>query len=321
MTRVGIVGSAGYTAGELIRILLRHPYVEIAIAYSTSSGGRLISDVHQDLVGETSLRFSDHFDEEVDLLFLCVDHGQASVFLREHPWLLEKKIIDLSNEFRLNNGAHDFVYALPELHRETIRTAEHCANPGCFATAIQLALLPLAAQSLLTGDVHIQAITGSTGAGRKQDSSQHFSWRNNNVQVYKAFTHQHLPEIQQSVGELQPTFNAALRFIPLRGSFSRGILSSVYTHCQLPQSELIECYRNYYASHPFVHLVDESPDVKRVVNTNKALLHVSTFEDQVLIVSVIDNLLKGASGQAVQNMNLMCGYDESTALHLKAVAF
>ncbi len=321
MTRVGIVGSAGFTAGELLRILIRHPYVDVGMAYSTSSAGRLVSDVHQDLVGETSLRFSDVVDDDVDVLFLCVDHGQSSQFLREHPWLLEKKIIDLSNEFRLPASTHDFVYGLPELNRDRLRNARHVANPGCFATAIQLSLLPLAARALVKSEVHVQAITGSTGGGRKHEASLHYSWRANNVQVYKAFQHQHLPEVRHSLSQAQGAEIPTLNFVPMRGSFTRGILASAYTQCGMSQAELIECYRSYYASHPFVHLVDDSPDIKRVVNTNKALLHVSAVDDKAFVVCVIDNLLKGASGQAVQNMNLMEDYDESTALSLKSVAF
>ncbi len=321
MTRVGIVGSAGYTAGELIRILLHHPEVRLECLYSTSSAGALVSDVHQDLVGDTELRFTDQLPSSLDVVFLCLDHGHSGEFLKAHPHLSTAKIIDLSNEFRVSDASHDFIYGLPELQRDAIRHANHVANPGCFATAIQLCLLPLAAASVLRHDVHVQAITGSTGAGRKNQDSVHFSWRTNNVQVYKAFNHQHLPEIRQSVSQLQSDFNHSLHFIPLRGNFSRGILASAYTACTLSESELQSLFREYYKDHPFVHVVDDSPDLKRVVNTNKALLQVSKHGSQAFMVCVVDNLLKGASGQAVQNMNLMQGYDEGTALQLKAIAF
>ena len=321
MIRVGIVGSAGYTAGELFRILLQHPAVRIECAYSTSSAGKLISDVHHDLIGDSDLRFSDVIDAELDVVFLCVDHGQASTFLREHPWLRETKIIDLSNEYRLADPSHDFVYGLPELQRDVIRNASRVANPGCFATAIQLGLLPFAAAGMIGGDIVCNATTGSTGAGRKKEDSLQHSWRAENLQVYKAFQHQHIPEIMQSLGSVNTTNLPRLHFIPQRGSFTRGIHATSVFRSDASVTELQAAMDRYFDGHPFTQRVEEMPDMKRVVNTNKALVHVTKHEDMVLVVSVIDNLLKGASGQAVQNMNLMFDLDESTALRLKAVAF
>lgn len=316
--KVGIIGSAGYTGGELIRLLLHHPQAEIVFAYSTSSAAELVSSVHQDLVGDTELRFSAELDKDVDVVFLCLGHGKSQQFLEQHSWLLEKHIIDLSNDFRLAAATHDFVYGLPELQRDVIRQARHIANPGCFATAIQLALLPIVSQ--LEGDIHVSAITGSTGAGQALSDTLHYSWRSNNMQVYKAFNHQHIPEIQQSLYQRSEQEHR-LHFIPYRGNFTRGIIASVYARTRLSIEELQTAFDEYYAEHPFTLRIQDNPDVKRVVNTNKCLLYVEKHDDTVLIVSVLDNLLKGASGQAVQNMNLMFGIEETVGLQLKAMVF
>lgn len=319
--RIGIIGSAGYTAGELLRILLHHPHADIAFAYSTSSAGKPVYAIHTDLEGETELRFSGELHRDVDVVFLCLGHGKSQAFLAEHPWLLSKNIIDLSNDFRLVATEHDFIYGLPELQRDVIRTAHHIANPGCFATAIQLALLPLASAGLLTSDIHISAVTGSTGAGQGLSESVHFSWRTSNIQVYKPFAHQHLPEIAQSLGQLQSGFAHPLNFIPMRGNFTRGILASVYMKVPASEQELHRLYDEFYALHPFTHRINDNPDVKRVVNTNKCFLHIEKHGEYCLIISVIDNLIKGASGQAVQNMNLMSGIDEECGLRLKAIGY
>ncbi|MBL7998586.1 MAG: N-acetyl-gamma-glutamyl-phosphate reductase [Candidatus Kapabacteria bacterium] len=321
MIRVSIIGASGYTGGELLRILLNHPECEVVHCFSLHNAGKAISAVHTDLLGDTSLCFSNTVYRDAEVYFLCMGHAKSREFIAEHSWLQEKYIIDLSNDFRLHSEDNDFVYGLPELHKQQIAQAKHVANPGCFATAIQLALLPLAQSKLLTNDIHVSAITGSTGAGQSLTDTVHFSWRTNNVQVYKAFQHQHVPEIVQSLQHAQPAWNNALRFIPYRGNFTRGILASCYTTCSLSQNELTELYHNYYHNQLFVHVVGEQPDIKQVVNTNKCFLHVEKHDDVVLITSVIDNLIKGASGQAVQNMNLMFGVAEQTGLSLKATAF
>jgi N-acetyl-gamma-glutamyl-phosphate reductase len=280
-----------------------------------------VSAVHTDLVGDSDICFSSEVTRDADVYFLCLDHGESSSFLREHPYVLEKRVIDLSNEFRLESSAHDFVYGLPELNRDRIRTALHIANPGCFATAIQLTMLPLAHHSQLRDDIHVSAVTGSTGAGRKLENTAHFSWRSGNMQVYKAFTHQHLPEIRQSLSVLQPSNGPSIHFIPYRGNFTRGIIASVYTKCTLNAETTAGMYDRFYESHPFTIRITDNPDVKRVVNTNKALLHLTHHDDTLLVVAVIDNLMKGASGQAVQNMNIMFGLDETAGLKTKSVAF
>lgn len=322
MLKTTIIGGAGYTAGELLRILLYHPEVEIQAVHSNSQTGKLVSDVHTDLVGDTFLTFTDRLDfEETDVIFLCMGHGKSKAFLQENAIPSDVKIIDLSTDFRRLDGSHDFVYGLPELHKEEIRQAQHIANPGCFATAIQLALLPLAKAGLLEDDVHVHAITGSTGAGQALSPTTHFSWRNNNISIYKAFDHQHLSEIRQSVTHLQPDFDDAINFLPLRGNFSRGIFASVYTTSYLQPEKLRELYDDYYIDAPFVIRTEHDPDLKQVVNTNKCLLNVTKHEDKVLIISMLDNLVKGASGQAVQNMNLLCGLEETTGLQLKSIAF
>jgi N-acetyl-gamma-glutamyl-phosphate reductase len=322
MIQIGIIGGAGYTAGELIRVLLNHPETEIAFVHSNSHAGSRVTDVHAGLYGETDLVFTQQFPlDGIDVLFCCSAHGDTRKFLDTHPVPDRVKIIDLSTDYRKASPEHDFVYGLPELNREAIRRARHVANPGCFATCIQLALLPLAGQALLTDDVHVHAITGSTGAGVKPAETSHFSWRNDNVSVYRPFTHQHLDEIGQSLTQLQHGFRNAVWFIPVRGNFSRGIFATVYTKCTLPEDEVQALYEAFYAGHPFTFVTGKSPDLKQVVNTNKCLLHLQKIGDMLLITSVIDNLLKGASGQAVHNMNLMSGFDEQAGLHLKPSAF
>ncbi|MCD0487199.1 N-acetyl-gamma-glutamyl-phosphate reductase [Pedobacter sp. MC2016-14] len=320
--RAGIVGGAGYTGGEMIRLLVNHPSVEIAFVNSSSNAGNLLSDVHTDLLGDTDLRFTDQLPQDIDVLFLCVGHGDAKKFLTANPIAEGIKIIDLSQDFRLKAAAGDqWVYGLPELNRERIKAASYIANPGCFATAIQLALLPLAAKGLLKNEVHINATTGSTGAGQSLSATSHFSWRNNNLSVYKAFEHQHLNEIGESLLQLAPEFNSELSFIPQRGDFTRGILAAVYTETELAAEEIEKLYEDYYAEHVFTHVSKKNIDLKQVVNTNKGLVHVEKHGNKVFIVSMIDNLLKGASGQAVQNMNLMFGLPERQGLNLKAAAF
>lgn len=322
---VGIIGSAGYTGGELIRLLLNHPFAEIAFAHSKSNAGELISKVHTDLLGETDLKFTDKIQTDIDALFLCTSHNDSRKFLEANPVSSKTKIIDLSQDFRLKEksklNGRAFVYGLPELNRDAIKKSNNVANPGCFATCIQLALLPLAKQKLLNGEIHVSATTGSTGAGQSPSDTTHFSWRQNNLSVYKAFEHQHLDEIGESLKQLQKNFERAINFIPHRGSFTRGIFASVYVNSSLKIDEVKSIYNNFYHEHPFVHISDVPVDLKQVVNTNKCLLHLARHGNKLLITSVIDNLLKGASGQAVQNMNLMFGLDETTGLKLKASYF
>ena len=321
MIRIGILGAAGYTGGELIRVLLGHPEVEIVFANSESNAGNLVSDVHEGLVGETQLRFTDELPfDQVDVVFLCFGHGKSQAFLAEHAIPPRVKIIDLAQDFRIR-GAHDYVYGLPETHREAIRQAQHVANPGCFATCIQLALLPALHAGLISGDIHVNGITGSTGAGQKPSATTHFSWRNDNISVYKTFTHQHLLEINQTVQELRHGYDGRVLFIPQRGCFARGIFVTAYARCTAPIEEVQQIYADYYQDAAFTHFVTKSPDMKQVVGTNKAVVYVERYEDQLLMISCIDNLLKGAVGQAVQNMNLMFGLDERMGLSLKASAF
>ena len=325
MIKVGIVGGAGYTAGELLRILLRHPEVEITSVFSTSSAGRPVAEVHDDLIGSTELRFSSEISDDVDVVFLCLGHGNSKSFLQKVALKSKVKIIDLSTDFRLAaeaefEGKH-FVYGLPEVNRVAIQTADYVANPGCFATAIQEALLPLAKQQQLSNEVHINAITGSTGAGQSLSETTHFTWRNNNVSIYKPFTHQHLDEIGETLTSLAQKELNTLNFIPRRGNFTRGIFASVYTKVEGDLSKWKVIYQDYFSSHPFVHLSPAPVHLKQVVNTNNCFLHLEKHGDNLLITSVIDNLVKGASGQAVQNMNLMFGLDETTGLQLKASQF
>lgn len=323
--KVGIIGGAGYTGGEAIRILVNHPDVELVFVHSNSNGGNLLSDVHADLLGDTPMRFTDELRTDVDVLFLCVGHGDARKFLEENPIPDQVRIIDLSQDFRLEAassiGRRRFVYGLPEMNREQIRTAHNIANPGCFATCLQLGMLPLAAKGLLNGEVHITATTGSTGAGQKPSSTTHFSWRSNNLSVYKAFEHQHLREIGESLRSLMPAFEGPINFVPYRGDFARGIIASIYLDYPLSIEEAKALYADYYRDAAFTHLSDKSVFLKQVVNTNKCLISLEKHGDKLLVMSTIDNLLKGASGQAVQNMNLMFGLDERAGLRLKAVAF
>ena len=322
MIKAGIIGGAGYTAGELIRILVNHPTVEIAFVNSTSNAGKDVTAVHGGLFGETELVFTNELPlDGVDVLFLCSAHGDSRRFLEANTVPAGLKIIDLSTDYRHARPDHDFVYGLPEINKEAIQKAFHVANPGCFATAIQLAILPLAAAGLLTDDVHINAITGSTGAGVKPAETSHFSWRNNNISVYKAFGHQHLDEIEQSVRQLQPGFDKNLNFIPVRGNFARGIFASTYTKCPLSVGEAKALYSEFYKDAAFTFVAVKNPDMKQVVNTNKAIIYVEKHGENLLIISMIDNLLKGASGQAVQNMNLMVGIDEKAGLNLKSTGF
>lgn len=318
MIKAGIIGGAGYTGGEMVRILLGHPEVEIAYVQSNSQAGKPLSEVHEDLAGETDLLFSPDFHTHVDVLFLCVGHGQAKTFLQEHSIPEQVAVIDLSQDFRLDSS---FVYGLPELNKDAICQSRRIANCGCFATAIQLALLPLAQAQLLRHEVHVHAITGSTGAGQALSATSHFSWRSNNLQVYKAFEHQHLKEIRRSLQQLQPGFDTSLNFIPVRGDFTRGILASVYTECDLSEGALRDLFEDYYRDAPFTHLSAQNPNLKQVVNTNKCILHVEKHGNKAFIVSVLDNLVKGASGQAVQNMNLLAGLDEKAGLRLKPSGF
>lgn len=323
--KAGIIGGAGYTGGELLRILVNHPQVEIAFVNSSSNAGNLISDVHTDLLGDTDLRFTSEISQAIDVLFLCVGHGDARKFLEANSINENVKIIDLSQDFRLGRNSQlatrNFIYGLPELNREAIKTAENIANPGCFATCIQLGLLPLAAKGLLNKEVHINATTGSTGAGQSLSATSHFSWRNNNLSIYKAFEHQHLNEIGESLVQLQPSFDEALNFIPQRGDFTRGILAAMYLESDLTLEEAQALYEDYYSSHPFTHVSKKNIDLKQVVNTNKALVHIEKHGNKLFIISIIDNLLKGASGQAVQNMNLIFGFEETAGLKLKAIGF
>lgn len=320
--KVGVVGGAGYTAGELLRILVNHPNVEIAFVHSNSNAGNPITDVHSGLIGETDLVFTSELSfDKVDALFLCSAHGDSKKFMDENNVPAAVKIIDLSTDYREKRTDHDFVYGLPELNASEIRKAQHVANPGCFATCIQLGLLPLAAAGMLTDDIHVNAITGSTGAGVKPSATSHFSWRNNNISIYKAFNHQHLQEISQSLRQLQNNFHAAVNFIPVRGNFARGIYATIYTKCNLTLDEAKSLYKDFYKDAAFTFVVDKNPDMKQVVNTNKGIVYLEKHGDKLLIVSMIDNLLKGASGQAVQNMNLMFGLDEKAGLGLKSIGF
>lgn len=325
MIKAGIIGGAGYTGGEMLRILINHPEVEIAFVNSSSNAGNLISDVHTDLFGDTDLKFTDQILQDIDVLFLCVGHGDAKKFLEANPINEKIKIIDLSQDFRLNRNSsienRQFIYGLPELNKDRIASAQNIANPGCFATCIQMGLLPLASKGLLQSEVHINATTGSTGAGQSLSKTSHFSWRNNNLSIYKAFEHQHLGEIGESLTQLQGEVKEALNFVPQRGDFTRGILAAMYIESDLTEAAAYELYESYYASHPFTHVSRKNIDLKQVVNTNKCLIHLEKHGSKLFIISIIDNLLKGASGQAVQNMNLMFGLEETAGLKLKSVGF
>ena len=330
MIKIGILGAAGYTGGELIRLLVNHPEAKIVFANSESNAGNLVADVHEGLLGDTDLRFTDAMPfDEVDVVFFCFGHGKSEQFLQEHTIPAHVKIIDLAQDFRIAAPTHDYVYGLPEIHKAQIQQCQHLANPGCFATCIQLGLLPLAKAGLLTHDVAVNAITGSTGAGQKPVGTTHFSWRTDNMSIYKVFTHQHLHEIRQSLTELQGSLDASIDFIPYRGDFARGIFCTEVVKFDGAEGsptnptaeQLADMYRTFYADAAFTHYVDKALDLKQVVNTNKALVHIDKFGNKAVITCIIDNLLKGAVGQAVQNMNLMFGVDEKAGLGLKANAF
>lgn len=322
MIKIGILGAAGYTGGELIRLLLNHPEAEIVFANSESNAGNLVADVHEGLLGDTDLRFTSEMPfDKVDVVFFCFGHGKSEQFLREHTIPAHVKIIDLAQDFRLAAPDNDYVYGLPEINRERIAAAQHVANPGCFATCIQLGLLPAAKLGIVKGDIAVNAITGSTGAGQKPGATTHFSWRNNNMSIYKAFCHQHVPEICQSLKQVQGELDAEIDFIPYRGDFARGIFSTQVVKTDMPIEQIVEAYKAFYKDAPFTHYVDNAIDMKQVVNTNKALVHCDKFGNKLLITSTIDNLLKGAVGQAVQNMNIMFGVEETMGLRLKGSAF
>ncbi|WP_281669742.1 N-acetyl-gamma-glutamyl-phosphate reductase [Segatella buccae] len=338
--RIGILGAAGYTGGELIRLLVNHPEAEIVFANSESNAGNLVADVHEGLYGDTDLRFTAAMPfGQVDVVFFCFGHGKSEAFLKEHPIPAEVKIIDLAQDFRIKGSrpypnaatvgefpaptpeSHDFVYGLPEINRSLIAQAQHVANPGCFATCIQLGLLPAAQMGLITNDVSVNAITGSTGAGQKPGSTTHFSWRNNNLSIYKAFSHQHVSEIRQSLEQVQGALTASIDFIPYRGDFARGIFATQVVKTDKPIEDIVAGYKAFYKEAKFTHYVDKALDLKQVVNTNKCLVHCDKAGNKLLVTSCIDNLLKGAVGQAVQNMNIMFGIDEQAGLHLKPSAF
>ena len=322
MIKAGIIGGAGYTAGELIRLLINHPQVELVFVNSTSNAGNKLTDVHGGLLGETEMTFTDQLPyNEIDVLFFCTAHGDTKKFLDSNNVPENLKIIDLSTDYRKESPEHEFVYGLPELNKERIKKAKRIANPGCFATAIQLALLPLAKAQLLNTEVHVNAITGSTGAGVKPSATSHFSWRENNISVYKAFEHQHLGEIRQSLNQLQNSFSEDINFIPVRGNFTRGIFASIYLNFAETQEDAVKLYKDFYKDSPFVIITDKNPDLKQVVNTNKCVLYVEKHGNKLLILSCIDNLVKGASGQAVHNLNLIFGLEETEGLKLKATGF
>lgn len=322
--KAGIIGGAGYTGGELCRLLLHHPQAEIVFIHSTSNAGNLVADVHEGLYGETNLRFTSELPLDcANVVFFCSGHGKSAEFLSSHSMPERVRIIDLAQDFRLAAPGNDFVYGLPELQKEAIEQAKHVANPGCFATCIQLALLPLASRHLLQGNVSVNAVTGSTGAGVRPSATTHFSWRADNMSIYKPFQHQHVPEIVQSIKMLQPSFGGSIDFIPYRGGFARGIFATAVVRTEkAPNKEAVEAlYKDFYRDAAFTHYVEKPLDLKQVINTNKALVHTDVFDDKILVTSVLDNLLKGASGQAVQNMNLMFGINERAGLQLKPSAF
>lgn len=334
MIKIGILGGAGYTAGELIRLLLHHPEAELVFVNSESNAGNLLTDVHEGLYGDTDMRFTSEMPfDDVDVVYFCFGHGKSEAFLREHHIPENVKIIDLAQDFRLAASAdydpskpytpdnHDFVYGLPEINRQRIAVARHVANPGCFATCIQLGLLPAASKKLIKSDVMVNAITGSTGAGVKPGATTHYSWRTDNLSIYKAFRHQHIPEIRQSLRQVQGDLTAAIDFLPYRGNFARGIFATEVLHTDATADAIVSAYKAFYADEPFTHYVDKPLDMKQVVNTNKALVHCDVIDGKLLVTSCIDNLLKGAVGQAVQNMNIMFRLPETAGLGLKPSAF
>ncbi len=325
MIKAGIIGGAGYTAGELIRLILNHSKLILDFVYSTSNAGNKIQDVHSDLLGDTDMRFDSEINPDVDVLFLCLGHGNSSAFLKVNEFSTNTKIIDLSNDFRLVKDSlfmnKSFVYGLPEVFKKEISEAQYIANPGCFATAIQLGLLPLAKSNLLRDDIHVNAVTGATGAGVSLSKTTHFTWRDNNFSHYKAFNHQHLGEIYQNIEILQPSFDHEVNFVPNRGNFSRGIFATTYTKYDAGIDEAIKLYKDFYNDAIFTHVSDKDIFLKQVVNTNKCLIHLEKHKDKLLVTSVIDNLLKGASGQAIENMNLMFGFHQAEGLRLKANFF
>jgi N-acetyl-gamma-glutamyl-phosphate reductase len=322
MIKIGILGGAGYTAGELIRLLINHTQAEIVFVNSESNAGNLLTDVHEGLYGETDMKFtSDMPFDKVDVIFFCFGHGKSEAFLKEHEIPANVKIIDLAQDFRLEAPGNDYVYGLPEINKDKIAKAQHVANPGCFATCIQLGLLPAANLKLINKDVSVNAITGSTGAGQKPGATTHFSWRNNNMSIYKAFNHQHVPEICQSLKQVQGYLDASIDFIPYRGDFARGIFATEVIRTDADIDTIVAGYKDFYKDAKFTHYVDKAIDMKQVVNTNKALVHCDKYGDKLLVTSCIDNLLKGAVGHAVQNMNIMFGIDETEGLKLKPSAF
>jgi N-acetyl-gamma-glutamyl-phosphate reductase len=319
MIKAGIIGGAGFTGGELLRLLVNHPEVEVAFVHSNSQQGKAVTSIHKDLKGEIALNFEKKTPPPLDLLFLCLGHGKTREYLDQHPVQGSTKVIDLSQDFRISGSGNNFIYGLPELNREQIKTATKVANPGCFATAIQLALLPLAANNLITNEMHVNAVTGATGAGASLLPTTHFSWRQNNLSVYKAFEHQHLAEIRQSLEQAEPL--PEINFIPVRGDFTKGIFCTVYTEVDGSLDQFQEIYIEYYKDHPFTIVSEDPISLKEVINTNKCYLHLQYYQGKLLVNSIIDNLIKGASGQAIQNMNLMFGLPENTGLKLKATGF
>lgn len=320
--KIGILGAAGYTAGELLRLLINHPQAEIVFANSESNAGNPVTYVHEGLIGDTDMRFTSEMPfSEVDVVFFCFGHGKSEAFLKEHAIPSDVRIIDLAQDFRIKSPGNDYVYGLPEINRSLIAHARHVANPGCFATCIQLALLPAAAMGLLTSDISVNAITGSTGAGQKPSSTTHFSWRADNMSIYKPFSHQHVPEIRQSLIQVQGSLPCDIDFIPYRGNFARGIFATSVVKTDATLDDITAAYKDFYKDAPFTHYCDNAIDMKQVVNTNKCLVHCDKFGNKLLVTSCIDNLLKGAVGQAVQNMNIMFGLDERCGLALKASAF
>lgn len=325
MINIGIIGGSGYTAGELLRLLHHHPQATIDFVYSTTNAGKPISSVHQDLLGDTDLNFTNTVNPNVNVVFLCLGHGKSKAFLTENKFANHTRIIDLGNDFRLTedvdfNGMH-FVYGLPEMNKTNIKKAQFIANPGCFASAIQLALLPLAKKQWLSNSIHVNATTGSTGAGVQPSETSHHSWRNNNMSHYKAFDHQHLGEINQSLHQMQIGFDQELLFIPNRGDFTRGIFATLYTKTEIALEVIVQQFEDFYAAEPFVVITTENIHLKQVVQTNKCIISLAKKGDYLLITSIIDNLIKGASGQAIQNMNLLFGLDEKTGLQLKSGNF